>query len=265
MDTSGVPILCDLDGTIYSAGATVAGAAEALARLRELGCVIRFLTNTDSRPEASVLSDLLARGIDVRAGELFTPVTAARRHLTAAGSAVNVLAVVSDSLLETFAPFSRAGGPVTHVVVGDARDTLSYPLLDAAFRALQSGAELVALQRGRYAKRADGDHLDTGAIVAALEYASGSSAVLLGKPSQDFLRLAAESAGAEPHDVWIVGDDATTDIAMGIAAGATTVQVRTGKYPDQALERTTIRAAYEIDTVALLPELVAAASGLSPA
>jgi HAD superfamily hydrolase (TIGR01458 family) len=266
VDTFEATILCDLDGTIYASGGTVDGAAEAISRLRERGCVIRFLTNTDSRPEASVVSDLHARGIDVRADELFTPVTAARRHLAAAGSAVNVLPVVSGVLRATFAPFVRPGDhPVTHVIVGDARDTLSYPLLDAAFRALQAGAELVALQRGRYAKRADGDHLDTGAIVAALEYASGSTAVLLGKPSQDFLRLAAESAGADPHEVWIVGDDATTDIAMGNAARATTVQVRTGKYPDQAVERTTIRAAYEIDTIASLPELVAAASGRAPA
>ncbi|TFC80622.1 TIGR01458 family HAD-type hydrolase [Cryobacterium sp. TMT1-21] len=254
MDTSGETILCDLDGTIYSAGATVDGAAEAISGLRELGCVIRFLTNTDSRPEALILSDLHARGVDVRATELFTPVTAARRCLAAFGSEANVLPVVSGALRETFAPFMREGDhPITHVIVGDARDTLSYPVLDGAFRAIRAGAELVALQRGRYSRRADGDHLDTGAIVAALEYASGSTAVLLGKPSQDFLRLAAESAGAQPNEVWVVGDDATTDIAMGNAAGATTVQVRTGKYPDQAAERATIRAAYAIDTIASLP------------
>jgi len=256
--TSGATILCDLDGTIYSSGVTVAGAGEAIRELRELGCVIRFLTNTDSRPEELIVSDLHARGIDVRPGELFTPVTAARRYLAAAGP-VNVLPVVSSVLLESFAPYvGRDSDPITHVIAGDARDTLSYPLLDAAFRALRAGAQLIALQRGRYFKRADGDHIDTGAIVAALEYSSGSPAVLLGKPSQDFLRLAAESAGAEPHEVWIAGDDATTDIAMGNAAGATTVQVRTGKYPDQAVERATIRAVHEIDSIASLPALVAA-------
>lgn len=259
--TSRATILCDLDGTIYSSGATVAGAGEAISELRELGCVIRFLTNTDSRPEEQIVSDLHARAVDVRPGELFTPVTAARRYLAAAAT-VNVLPVVSSVLQETFAPYVRPEqGPVTHVIAGDAQDTLSYPLLDGAFRALRAGAQLIALQRGRYFKRADGDHLDTGAIVAALEYSSGTTAVLLGKPSQDFLRLAAESAGAEPHEVWIVGDDATTDIAMGNAAGATTVQVRTGKYPDQATERATIRAVHEIDTIAFLPALVAASGG----
>ncbi len=264
VDTSGATILCDLDGTIYSSGATVDGAARALSELRELGCVIRFLTNTDSKPEALIESDLRARGVDVRADELFTPVTAARRYLATAGR-VNVLPVVSSVLLDTFAPFvGRAGEPVTHVIAGDARDTLSYPLLDGAFRALRAGAQLIALQRGRYFKRADGDHIDTGAIVAALEYASGSTAIVLGKPSQDFLKLAAQSAGAEPREVWIVGDDATTDIAMGNAAGATTVQVRTGKYPDQAAERATIRAVHEIDSIASLPALVAAALGGTP-
>jgi hypothetical protein len=36
------------------------------------------------------------------------------------------------------------------------------------------------------------------------------------------------------------------------------VQVRTGKYPDQAAERGTIRAVHEIDSIAFLPALVAA-------
>lgn len=255
--TSPPTILCDLDGTLYSAAVNVDGAIEAVRDLRKLGCVIRFFTNTDSKPEARLLGELRARGLDVRNGELFTPVSATRRLLGAAAY-VNVLPVVSTTLQETFAPFvRREGEPITHVVVADSRDTLSYPLLDEAFRALRAGATLIALQRGRYFQSTDGDHLDTGAIVAALEYASGTTALILGKPSPEFLRLAAQSADAEPGEVWIVGDDATTDIAMGNAAGAMTVQVRTGKYRDQAIERETIRAVHEIDSLAFLPALVA--------
>lgn len=250
-------ILCDLDGTLYVGRDAIDGASGAISRLREMGCTLRFFTNTDSKTDADLLAALHGRGLDVRAGELFTPVSAALSLFTADAEA-NVLAIVSTSLGLAFSPISRPDlGPVTHVLVADVRDTLSYSQLDHAFRALRDGAELVALQRGRYFIAEDGPHLDTGAIVAALEYASGRGATLIGKPSSAFISLAARSAGAEPSEVWVVGDDATTDIAMGNKAGATTVQVRTGKYDDQANERQSLRPAFhEVDSIADVPDLV---------
>jgi ribonucleotide monophosphatase NagD (HAD superfamily) len=139
------------------------------------------------------------------------------------------------------------------VLVGDCRDVLDYAVLDAAFRAVRAGAELVALQRGRYFRREDGDHLDTGAVVAGLEYSAGVHARVLGKPSTDFFDLAARSLGLSVQECAVVGDDATTDIAGGRDAGARTVQVRTGKYADQHAEGITGSADATIDSIADLP------------
>jgi HAD superfamily hydrolase (TIGR01458 family) len=140
------------------------------------------------------------------------------------------------------------------VVVGDVREVLDYPLLDAAFRAVRAGAQLIALQRGRYFKRDDGDHIDTGAVVAALEYAAGVEARVVGKPSVDFFAGAAASAGVPLSDCLVVGDDATTDVAGGRAAGARTVQVRTGKYADQVQEGLPVEADAVVDSVVQLPD-----------
>lgn len=257
-------ILCDLDGTLYTGSATVPGAVDALRQLRDLGCRVVFLTNTDSKPEAMLLASLRARGFDVDAAELFTPVSAALRLLAGLPQA-RVVPFMSGLLADVFTPFAATPADeisrsITHVIVGDPRGGLDYAALDAAFRAIRNGAELIALQRGRYFKDRDGDHIDTGALVAALEYSTGVSARLLGKPSLDFLTLAAESAGVRPQDVWVVGDDATSDIAMGNAAGAVTVQVETGKYPDQAAERQVLlhRATHQITSIVELPALIAA-------
>lgn len=222
--------LIDLDGTLYSRGRLIPGAVRAVAALREAGTVLRFLTNTDSRLPAAVRDELAALGLEVAEAELFTPVAAAERLLAAELAAA--LLVVSREVRPALERFA-GGSAVTHVVVGDCRDVLDYPLLDQAFRALRGGAALVALQRGRYFRAADGDHLDTGAVVAALEYASGQQARVVGKPSAEFFALAAASAGHPAAHCAVVGDDATTDIAGGDAIGALTVQVRTGKYADQ--------------------------------
>jgi HAD superfamily hydrolase (TIGR01458 family) len=252
-------VLLDLDGTLYFKGEAIPGAAAAISALRDAGFRLRFFTNTDSKTPKQVLAGLETYELGVRKEELFTPVVAAER-LLGQFPGPRLLALVSGSLSATFTPFAAAEEPFTHVLVGDCRDTLTYPALDAAFRAIRGGAQLLALQRGRYFKAADGDHLDTGAIVAALEYASGQTARVLGKPSADFLALAAESAGAAPHEVIVVGDDATTDIAMARASGALAVAVRTGKFEDQAGHELQSEADHILDSIADLPACLASRS-----
>jgi len=250
-------ILSDLDGTLYTSSGAIDGAADAIRVLRAQGCTLRFFTNTDSRPDFILAQELQSRGFDVATSDVFTPASAAR-DLFEATPGARVLSLVSARLASTFAPFAaQAGESVTHVVVGAVDEILSYDVLDEAFRALRSGAELVALQRGRYSKHADGDHIDTGAIVAALEYAADVSARVIGKPSQEFIQLAAASAGVKASDVWVIGDDATTDIAMGNTAGAVTIQVQTGKFGDQAQERASNPATHTIGSIADLPALLA--------
>lgn len=251
-----VAILCDIEGTLVSGDTPLPGAFDAIAELRMLGCPLRFLSNIDSRTEQEVASDLRSHGLDIRDGELFLPARAAVQ-LLAQQPRASVLAVTSAAIRHSFERFERAGEPVTHVVVGDCRERLSYALLDEAFRALDAGASLLALQRSRYLIAADGHHLDTGAIVAALEYASGQTALVLGKPSPEFGALAVASLGERSdYPVWVVGDDATTDVAMGNAIGATTVQLRTGKYDDQPGERIAHPATHELDSIAELPALI---------
>lgn len=247
-------VLLDLEGTLYAREQPLEGAAEALTGLRDLGVGLRFLTNSDSRTPGQVHAGLAKYGLNVRQEELFTPVVAARQLLSA--QETRVYALVSSALRPAI-PHLVAEPPYTHVLIGDCRDALDYAALDGAFRAVRAGARLLALQRGRYFKRTDGDHIDTGAVVAAVEYAAATTARVLGKPSTDFFALAAESLGVDAGDCLVVGDDATTDIAGGNAAGMRTVQVRTGKYADQLAEGLTGAAHHELDSVAGLPDLVA--------
>ncbi|MFI5935914.1 HAD-IIA family hydrolase [Actinoplanes sp. NPDC051494] len=247
-------VLVDLDGTMYDRGAAVPGAAEAIEALRGRGDVVRFFTNTDSQSAEGLLARARARGVPAGPGDLFSPVTAAQRHLGATAGA-RVLLLGNDAVRGDLAAHCvLTDRDSTHVVVGDCHRDLTFELLDAAFRAVRGGAELIALQRGRYTRNADGDHLDTGAIVAAIEYAAEVEARLLGKPSPDFLRLAAGDMG-DRDEIWVVGDDRATDIAMAVAAGARSVQVRTGKYADQRSRTDLPTPADVIDSVAELATL----------
>lgn len=255
-------LLLDLDGTLHTRHGLIDGAVDALARLRADGHRLLFLTNTDSQSTDGLRAALRDRGLDVGADELVTPVVAAAVALQDEPDA-RVLVLASDAVRQELGGRLRlvgAGERATHVVVGDVRATLSYPLLDEAFAALHAGARLVALQHGRFFLSGATAHLDTGAIAAALEYAADVEALVVGKPSPDFAALALRSVPGEPDPsrTWVVGDDATTDVAMGRAAGLRTVMVRTGKYALQASDDALPRAEHVIDSIAGLPGLLRA-------
>ena len=114
----------------------------------------------------------------------------------------------------------------------------------------------MAIHKNRYWKTADGLTLDAGPFVAALEYASGQCATVIGKPSRTFFETAAGSMGLGLGDVAMVGDDLESDVAGAQAAGATGILVRTGKFQETELERSLVRPDYVIDSVAALPGIL---------
>jgi HAD superfamily hydrolase (TIGR01458 family) len=222
-------VLIDLDGTLYMGSRVIPGGAGAVRSLRQRGLTVRFTTNTDSVAPESVVTRLVSMGIDCAPGDVLSPVVLAR-HLLDGTADSRALVVASDDVRAALGVRAiNSNERVTHVIVADPSYGAGYAELDRAFRALRAGAQLVAMQMGRWVRRDDGEHLDTGGWVRLLEYAAEVDALVLGKPSAEFFRLAAAAAGAEPAHTVVVGDDRASDIAGGIAAGCHTILVRTGK------------------------------------
>jgi ribonucleotide monophosphatase NagD (HAD superfamily) len=80
-------VLLDLDGVLYVGREPLAGAARALARLREAGLPLGFVTNTTRRSRRVIRTDLGAMGFAIADAELFTPARAARDWIAARGLA----------------------------------------------------------------------------------------------------------------------------------------------------------------------------------
>lgn len=221
-------VLLDLAGVIYDGEKTVPGAAEAVARLRASGLPIRFVSNTTRSNKQMVLERLVRLGVPASEDELFTPAEAARRWLREHERAPHLL--VHPDLISEFE--GLGGSKPKAVVVGDAGDAFDYQALNAAFRELIAGAELLALAPNRTFKDADGKlSLDAGAFVAALEFASRRKSIVLGKPARDFFRSALATIPCPEAEAVLVGDDAETDVSGALRAGlGQALLVRTGKY-----------------------------------
>ena len=246
MNTKG--LLIDLDGTLYTESGPVPGALEALSHLEEAGIPYRYVTNTTRKPRREVVSRLRELGFLARENLIFTPATAANTLLEGR----KCHALVAGALLEDLPGIVPEDEAPEYVLVGDLGYGFDYARLNAAFRYLMDGAGLVALQKNRFWREADGLSLDAGPFVAALEYASGKTALVVGKPEAAFFEAALQDLGLEAREVVMVGDDAESDVAGAQRAGLRGIQVRTGKY---RLE-TTGEPDAEIESIASLPEML---------
>jgi HAD superfamily hydrolase (TIGR01458 family) len=248
-------LLLDLDGVLYVEDEPIAGAREAVGRLRSGGLALRFVTNTTAHSRASTLDKLMGLGFDVEERELITPAALAVRHCRARGHN-RVALVMNDEVKRDFEDLEQTEGPVEAVIIGDLGSAFGYDILNRAFRHVMDGAELIALQKNRYWLRADGLALDVGPFVAALEYATSREAYVVGKPSRSFFEEILSDLGVEAPEAALVGDDIESDIGGAQQAGLAGVLVRTGKYRGDAVRRSGIEPSATVATVAEVPALL---------
>jgi HAD superfamily hydrolase (TIGR01450 family) len=140
----------------------------------------------------------------------------------------------------------EAGRDASVVVVSGHRD-FDYAALLTAKLALDRGAALIATSRDPTMPMPGGEWPGTGAILAAVETASGRVAEIAGKPERHLFEIALEAIGAGGR-VAMVGDRVSSDIEGGRRAGLATILVLSGATtreeaagaeprPDHVLER----------------------------
>jgi ribonucleotide monophosphatase NagD (HAD superfamily) len=92
--------------------------------------------------------------------------------------------------------------------------------------------------------------------VAGLEYATGKTARIVGKPSREFFELGLGDMELPASAVAMVGDDIESDIGGAQRAGITGILVKTGKFREDMVADSGIEPAHTIDSIADLPGLI---------
>ena len=225
--------LYDLDGVLYLGEDEVAHASTAVAAARALGLRAAFVTNNASRLPAAVAAHLTLLGIPATAEDVVTSGQAAVREVARrlpGQTGALVLVVGTEALCDLvraggFTPVRTAGPGVVAVVQGLAPSTAWTDLAEAAI-AIRAGALWVAGNRDSTYPSARGPLPGNGALVAALELATGCTPVVVGKPAPALHRESVERVGAlRPL---MIGDRLDTDILGAIAGGADSLLVLTG-------------------------------------
>lgn len=248
-------LLIDLDGVLYVEDEPIDGAVDAVRRLRDGSMPLRFVTNTTARSRDQTFDKLARLGIEVVDEELVTPAALAVGHCRDRGHR-RVALVMNDEVKRDFAGLEAvASGHVDAVIVGDLGPAFGYDVLNQAFRQVMDGAELIALQKNRYWMRSDGLSLDVGPFVAAIEFATGAAAYVVGKPARGFFTQVLAGLGVGAQAAAMVGDDIESDIGGARDAGLAAILVRTGKYRDDQVRESGIEPTRVVDSIADVPTL----------
>ena len=248
-------LLIDLDGVLYVEEELIAGAAQAVRRLRERGLPLRFVTNTTAHSRDRTLQKLARLGLGVDDHELVTPAALAVQHCRERGHR-RVALIMNEEVKRDFNELKETTGRADAVIIGDLGSAFGYDVLNHVFRQVMDGAELIALQKNRYWMRADGLSLDVGPFVAALEFAAELDAYVVGKPARGFFEQVLASIGVDASAAAMVGEDVESDIGGALRAGLAAILVRTGKYREDHVRASAVQPTLVIDSIADVPPLL---------
>jgi HAD superfamily hydrolase (TIGR01458 family) len=251
-------ILFDLDGVLYIGSRLIEGAPESVRRLRAAGYACRFITNTSTLSQNSLHGKLRELGFEVNPSEIVSAPQAARLYLERLGQPPCALLLAEDARGDFAEATTVEIEEADYIVLGDIGEAWTYDLLNRLFNRLMQGAKLIAVHRNRFWQTETGLKMDIGGFVAALEYCTGRDALVMGKPSPEFFRVAVEDMGLSPDRCAIIGDDIDTDVGGGQAAGLVGILVKTGKYREAYAAASPVRPDGIIESVNELPGLLGA-------
>jgi HAD superfamily hydrolase (TIGR01450 family) len=239
-------LLIDLDGVVWIGREPVPGSVEALRALMEAGKRIVFVTNNPGRLPKAYAERLRELGVEIGVEQIVTAgMVVARLAGEAAAAAAGTAFVIGRSALKEMVAatgtrlLEGAEAEQAGVVVVAGHPGFDYEELKTAKFALDNGARLFATSHDPTMPYPGGELPGTGAVLAAVEVASGREATIAGKPERHLFEMAIEairgsfqSAGdrKEPQDerLAMVGDRISSDIDGGRNAGLETVLVLSG-------------------------------------
>jgi HAD superfamily hydrolase (TIGR01450 family) len=250
-------VLLDLDGCLWVGDRAIDGAPDAVAALRDAGKGIAFLTNDVRHAPEDFVRKLWRLGFQAAVDEVVTCGAALQFVLADRNERGAAFVIGSQALVDHVAD---AGLRVVNntefatradlVVVG-GHEAFDFRELRIATQAVLRGAELIGATRDRTFPMPDGPWPGSGAVLAAVEEATGRRAVrTIGKPEPDMYDAARDRLGNGRY--LAVGDRIDIDVAGARRAGIDAALVLTGITSSAEADAANPRPAHVADSLAAL-------------
>ena len=258
--TNRKPVECwltDMDGVLVREEHAIPGASDFLRRLQETGRRFLVLTNNSIYTPRDLRARLLASGIDVPEGAIWTSALATAQFLDdqrAGGSAYVVGEAGLTTALHDIGYVMSSRDP-DYVVLGETR-IYSFESITRAIRLIDNGARFIATNPDANGPSSEGNLPATGAIAALITKATGVEPYYVGKPNPLMMRSALNRIDAHSETTVMIGDRMDTDVVSGLEAGLRTILVLSGSTKPDQVERHPFLPTRVVDSIADVVPLI---------
>ena len=250
MDFDG--FLFDLNGVFYEDKNIISGANETIDWLKKNGIPHKFISNNSTLSRKLFVEKLKKIGLKINISDVITSNYAGVLTIKKMGLKNCKLIMTEEAKLD-YKKFQLQNKKIDAIVIGDIGEKWSFSLMNELMNDVISGAEIIALHKGKYYQSQGKLKIDCGAFVAGLEYSTSKKAISIGKPKKSFFDLAAFDLGT--NKICLVGDDLHNDIEGGQKMGYKTILVKTGKYRQNIFDKSKIKPDFCIPSIKELIKL----------
>lgn len=226
-------LVIDMDGVLWLGNTPLPGLIPFFDFLRDHAIHFILATNNATKTPDQFVQKLARFGVTVGPEHVLTSPLATAVYLQRefpAGAKVYV--VGQEGLLEAM---QKAGftllndaSQTADVVVAGLDFTLTYDKLRYAALHIQRGARFVGTNGDLTLPAEEGNLPGAGAVLAAIQVATGVKPITIGKPERFMFDIAVAKMGSLPTHTAVIGDRLESDILGGQQAGLKTILVTGG-------------------------------------
>lgn len=222
----------DLDGTIYRGEHLIPNADQVINHLKEINKKVVFVSNKTTGSAKDYYHLLKNWGLNIDEKEVINSTIVASNYLKQNFNDETFFAIGEDSFIREIErsglKFSTSPKEIKIILVTLDR-TLNYNKLEIAAHALDNGARFFAANIDDTCPVDDGEVIDAGSTISALQKRTHRKLELhFGKPSEFMFNEIKNKLKFIPSKTLLVGDRLETDIKMGNDFGLDTALVHTG-------------------------------------
>lgn len=227
-----------MDGVIWRGPDPIGNLAVIFDQIAKKGLKVGFATNNATASVSGVLEKLRGFGVDTSEENILTSGVATAAYLKKKfPNGGNIYTIGEEGLttqLEEMG-FYYSEQDCLAVVVSLDRE-FNYSQLNKANRLIRSGIPFIATNPDKTFPVPNGIIPGTGSIAAAIEAASNTPPLVIGKPSPLLFEILLQRLNILPTEALVVGDRYETDIIGGKNAGCQTALVLTGVTMKEAVK-----------------------------
>lgn len=223
--------LLDLDGTFYLGDQLFPWSLSFVETCRRFSKHFIFVTNNSSQNGAYYVRKLRSMGVEITDEQVFTAGQATIFYLKKYDYPKKIYLLGTPALEQEFTEegFMLTKKDPEAVVLGFDL-TLTYEKLERACGFIRQGLPFIATHPDLNCPTPQGPIPDCGSMIALITASTGVKPKIIGKPYPEMIEALRARYGLEnPEKVAMVGDRLYTDIAMGNAAGITSILVLSGE------------------------------------